>query len=57
MMEKVKLDVFWADSESNFLQNAVQAAIKVYRERSVAGVRDEFRPRPSTFAALSRDET
>ena len=57
MTEKVKLDVFWADSESKFLQNAVQAAIKVYRECSIAGVRDESRPKASTFAALSRDDT
>ena len=57
MMEKLKLDVLWADSESKFLQNAVQAAIKVYRERNISGVGDEARQRSQTFAAMSRDET
>jgi hypothetical protein len=57
MTEKVKLDVFWADSESNFLQNAVQAAIKVYRERSISASGDESRQGPSTFAAVSRNDT
>ena len=51
MTEKVKLEVLWADSESNFLQNAVQAAMKVYRERSTSGVREKARDRPQTLAA------
>ena len=56
MTEKVKLDVFWANSESTFLQNAVQAAIKVYRERTISGVGEESRQTPSSCAAMSRDD-
>ena len=54
MTEKVKLDVLWADSESKFLQNAVQAAVKVFRDRTIE---HEARQRSPTFAAVSRDDT
>jgi hypothetical protein len=56
MTDKVKLDVFWDNSESKFLQNAVQAAIKVFRERSISGLGGEACQRPPTFAAVSRDD-
>ena len=32
----VTIDVLWQDTESAFLQNAVQAALKAYRERQPA---------------------
>jgi len=39
----VTIDVLWQDTESAFLQNAVQAALKAYRERPLVAMEKQIK--------------